>query len=33
VRPGLTCLERMVIAAQQQAQHETYRILTRMAPG
>ena len=28
VRPGLTCLERMVIAAQQQAQHETYRILT-----
>jgi hypothetical protein len=28
VRPGLTCLERMMIAAQQQAQHETYRILT-----
>ena len=28
VRPGLTCLERLVIAAQQQAQHETYRILT-----
>ena len=28
VRPGLTCLERMVIAAQQQAQHETFRILT-----
>ena len=23
VRPGLTCLERMVIAAQRQAQHET----------
>ena len=28
MRPGLTCLERLVIAAQQQAQHETYRILT-----
>jgi hypothetical protein len=28
VRPGLTRLERMVIAAQQRAQHETYRILT-----
>src|SRR4051794_39093686 len=28
VRPELTCLERMVIAAQQQAQHETYRLLT-----
>ena len=28
VRPGLTCLERMVVAAQQEAQHETFRILT-----
>src|SRR5262245_39993596 len=28
VRPGLTCLERVVLAAQQQVQHETYRILT-----
>ncbi len=27
VRPGLTCLERVVIAAQQQVQHETFRIL------
>jgi hypothetical protein len=27
VRPGLTCLERMVITAQQRAQHESYRIL------
>ena len=28
VRPGLTCLERVVVAAQQQAQHETFRLLT-----
>ncbi len=28
VRPGLTCLERMVVVAQQEAQHETFRILT-----
>ena len=28
VRPGLTCLERIVVAAQQEAQHETFRILT-----
>ena len=28
VRPGLTCLERMVVAAQQEAQHETFRILS-----
>lgn len=28
VRPGLTCLERMVVVARQEAQHETFRILT-----
>ncbi len=27
VRPGLTCLERVVVAAQQQVQHETFRLL------
>ena len=27
MRPGLTCLERVVVAAQQQVQHETFRIL------
>lgn len=26
-QPGPTCLERAVVAAQQEAQHETYRIL------
>ncbi len=33
VRPGLTCLERLVVTARQGAQHETFRLLTLLLSG
>jgi len=33
VRPGLTCLERLVVTARQEAQHETFRLLTTLLSG
>jgi hypothetical protein len=33
VRPGLTCLERLVVTARQEAQHETLCLLTPLLSG
>jgi len=33
VRPGLTCLERLVVTARQEAQHETFRLLIPLFSG
>jgi hypothetical protein len=33
VRPGLTCLERLVITARQEAQQETFRLLAPLLSG
>jgi len=33
VRPGLTCLERLVVTARQQAQQETFRLLAPLLSG